>query len=210
MTKVIAVQIPFQESLFENRAVQACIYKDNNIYTYDKFGKFIEKKNYSDYINVIRFAVKEGKYTWTDFEITPGQIIKRNFNQEILVGDEVIEPIGKKKVSNKSISEITIKLFNEFLKTINKNSREMVDALKASFDDSLFRSEIENIVAEDTIDELSDLDKEIVVRSRIEGYKYIVRYVKEALEEDTHDKAIRINYFFRRVFNLELNSYIEF
>lgn len=208
--RIIAVQFPFQENFFENQGVQACAYADNFIYVYDKYGRFIEKKSYGEYINVVKFLVKEGKYEWTDIGITPGEIVKRNFNQDILIGDEVRNPLEKLDIPKKPVSEITIKLFNEFLKTTNKNSREMVEALRSSFEDGLFRSEIENIIKEDVLSELSELDKEIVVRTRIEGYKYIISYVKESLQEDTHDKYIKINYFFRRVFNLEINSYILF
>lgn len=208
--RIIAVQFPFQESFFENQGVQACVYNNNFIYVYDKYGQFIEKKSYGEYINVVKFLIKEGKYEWTDIYIKPGEIVKRNFNQDIIIGDEVRNPLEKLDLARKPVSDITIKLFNEFLKTTNRNSREMVEALRSSFDDGLFRSEIENIIKDDVLSELSELDKEIIVRTRIEGYKYIISYVKESLQEDAHDKYIKINYFFRRVFNLEINSYISF
>jgi hypothetical protein len=155
-------------------------------------------------------VVKEGKYEWTDFYIEEGQIIGRDYDFNILVDGRVIEPFTKLQMQNPGkISDLTLKLFNEFLKTCNKDNRDMVEALKISFQDGFFRKEVDDIVKNDVVKELSNLDKEIIIRTKIEGQRYIVKYVKELLVSDNYDKYIDINYFFRRLFNLEIYQYIS-
>ena len=137
--------------------------------------------------------------------------MSRDFDGNIVIDTNIKETFTRFDVENRStISNLTLKLFNEFLKTCNKENRDMVEALKISFKDGFFRKEVEDIVKNDELNELSNLDKEIIVRSKIEGQKYIIKYVKELLSSANYDKYIDINYFFRRLFNLEIFNYIEF
>jgi hypothetical protein len=53
-----------------------------------------------------------------------------------------------------------------------------------------------------------NIDKEIVVRSKVEGQGYVVKYVKNLLLSENYDKYIDINYYFRRLFNLEIYQYV--
>lgn len=209
--KIIAVEIPFLISYLPVEPMHACAYKDGKVYVYDTFGNLLAPKDYNTQINVIEHAVKEGKYEFTDFLIEEGQIIARDYDYNILVDSNIIDTFDKDKVQKISaISNLTLKLFNEFLKTCNKDNKDMVEALKISFQDGFFRKEVEDIVKNDVITELSNLDKEIIVRSKIEGEKYIVKYVKKLLTSESYDKYIDINYYFRRLFNLEIYQYIAF
>lgn len=207
--KVIAVEVPFLISYLPVEPVQACVYRDGQVYIYNTSGELLSPKEYPSYIETVEHAIKEGRYEWTDFYIEEGQVIARDYDYNILVENKVIEPFEKLQTQNTGIiSNLTLKLFNEFLKTCNKDNKDMVEALKISFQDGFFRKEVEDIVKNDVINELSNLDKEIVVRTKIEGQGYIVKYVKQLLSSDNYDKYIDINYFFRRVFNLEIYQYI--
>lgn len=207
--KVIAVEIPFLISFLPVEAVPACVYKDGQVHIYSALGELISPKNYSTYIDTIEHTIKEGRYEWTDFTIEEGQIIGRDYDYNILVDNKIVEPFTKLQTQQPGIiSNLTLKLFNEFLKTCNKDNHDMVEALKISFSDGFFRKEVEEIVKNDVITELSNLDKEIIVRTKVEGQGYIVKYVKRLLSSDSYDKYIDINYFFRRIFNLEIYQYI--
>ena len=209
--KIIAVEIPFLISYLPVEPIHACAYKDGQVYIYDTFGNLVAPKDYSKYIATIEHAIKEGKYEWTDFTIDEDQIIARDYDYNILVDNNIIEPFTKVQAQRQgTISNLTLKLFNEFLKTCNKDNKDMVEALKISFQDGFFRKEVEEIVKNDVITELSNLDKEIVVRTKIEGEKYIIKYVKYLLSSESYDKYIDINYYFRRLFNLEVYQYILF
>lgn len=209
--KIMAVEIPFLISYLPVEPMHACAYKDGQVYIYDTFGNLAVPKDYKKYISTIEHAIKEGKYEWSDFSIEEGQIIARDYDYNILVDNNIIEPFAKVQSQRQgTISNLTLKLFNEFLKTCNKDNKDMVEALKISFQDGFFRKEVEEIVKNDVITELSNLDKEIVVRSKIEGEKYIIKYVKGLLSSSSYDKYIDINYYFRRLFNLEIYQYISF
>lgn len=206
---VIAVEIPFLISYLPVEPVQACVYKEGKVYIYDTYGNIVSPKEYGSYIDTVEHVIKEGRYEWADITIEEGQIIARDYDYNILVDNKVVEPFTKLQMQKPgSISNLTLKLFNEFLKTANKDNKDMVEALKISFSDSFFRKEVEDIVKNDVIRELSNLDKEIVVRCKVEGQSYIVKYVKKLLSSENYDKFIDINYFFRRLFNLEIYQYL--
>lgn len=209
--KIIAVEIPFLISYLPVEPIHACALKDDKVYIYDTFGNLIVPKDYQNYIATIEHAVKEGKYEWADLTINEGQIIARDYDYNILVDNNIVDLFEKNKTQKVgTISNLTLKLFNEFLKTCNKDNRDMVEALKISFQDGFFRKEVEEIVKNDSITELSNLDKEIIVRAKAEGEKYIIRYVKMLLGSESYDKYIDINYYFRRLFNLEIYQFISF
>jgi hypothetical protein len=73
--RVIAVEIPFLISFQKVEPVQACVYKEGKVFIYNLFGNTLCPKNYSEYINTVDHAVKEGKYEWSDFYIEEGKII---------------------------------------------------------------------------------------------------------------------------------------
>lgn len=208
---VIAVEIPFLISYLPVEPVQACVFKEEKVYIYDTYGNTVSPKEYGSYIDTVENVIKEGRYEWTDFVIDEGQIISRDYDYNILIDNKIIEPFTKLQMQKPGmISNMTLKLFNEFLKTANKDNTDMVEALKISFSDGFFRKEVEDIVKNDVIKELTNLDKEILVRCKVEGHKYVVKYVKKLLSSENYDKFIDINYFFRRLFNLEIYQYLSF
>jgi hypothetical protein len=208
--KVIAVENPFMISFLPSVPVKACVLFNNEIYISSN-SELFKMDTYEGYIDVVDHAVKEGKYEWADFNIKQHSFIDKDFDGNIIIDKSVVEPFKTlDDTGNKEISNRILTLFNEFLRHCNKDNLEMVEALNICLKDGFFRKEVNEIVENDIMDKLSNLDKEIIVRSKIEGTKYITNYVKRLLKSSAHDKYIDINYFFRRIFNLERFNYIKF
>jgi hypothetical protein len=211
MLKVLAIESPFLISFKMKEAVNACVVKNGDIYIYNTFKELIPVGKYASYIDTIRHAVREGRYEWTDFIILTGNLISKDYDCNILVDNTNVESFSKLKEGGKSkISDKALKLFNLFLRTVNNDNPDMVNTLEISSNDGFFRKEVEEIISVDVVDELSNLDKEIIVCTKFEGSCYIQNYVDNHLKSGKPDRFIDINYFFRRLFNLEVNNYISF
>lgn len=208
--KVIAIEIPFLITFLPNEPVRACAMKDKKLHIYTSKGSLLNSTEYEQYIDIVAHAVNEGRFEWCDIDVEEGQKLTRNYDHDIFVDDSPREPFARLESNKqKGFSDTTLKLFNEFLKACNKDNKDMVNALEISYKDGFFRKEVEQIVQDDTVDELGWLDKEIIVRCRLEGPKYVIEYVKKLWRLEDHDKFIDINYFFRRVLNLEKHNYIS-
>lgn len=208
---VIAVEKQFLISFIPFAPINTCLLINDDIYISSRNGNLFLMKKYDEYIEFVNHAVKEGRYEWTDFCINEDDIVCKDFNNNIIVNNKIIEPFSKlDDTGNKKISNTTLKLFNSFLKSCNKDNADMVEALSVSFSDGFFRTEVDSIIKYDSIDELSNLDKEIIVRCKAENTKYIKKYVNELLNSNDYDKYININYFFRRIFILEKFNYLNF
>ncbi|MBU7007150.1 hypothetical protein [Phosphitispora fastidiosa] len=209
--RLIAIEYPFFISYAESEPVSACGLWEDDLCLYTNRGEIIKMAEYSSYIGTVRHVIDEGRYEWTDLTIKPGQIVSRDYDYDIMLDGIQTEPFQKLPgVNNKSMSTVTLKLFNEFLKKANSNHKDMVEALTISFHNGLFRKEIEEIVQNDVINGLSNLQKEMIVRCRLEGKGFIINHIKELLDSEKYDKLIEINYFFRKLFVLEINDYLSF
>lgn len=208
MLKVIAVEIPFLISFLPKQPVNAIVTDNYEIYIYSKFQELVSIGSYMSYIETICHRVKEGKYEWVDFTIEEGDCIHKDYGNNIMINNEPIICFlnngGKKKISDKFL-----KLFNNFLKKVNKQNKDMTNALEIALNDGFFREQVEEIISDDEVNELSNLDKEIIVRLKIEGSRFIEKYVETTLEIENPERFMNINYFFRRIFNLEVNTYLE-
>lgn len=207
---IIAIESPLVISLQGFNYVNACIYKNKNIYLYNKYGELVSKHDYKQYIDTLDYAVKEGRYDWMDFHIYSGEIITRDWEGNIYVDGIKVDTFSKPDNQCKGqVSYKTLKLFNQFLQYINKDNPEMIEALKTTLQDGYFRQQIKEIIKNDLIEDLSPLDMEIIVRTKIEGSSYVEKYVESMLKSTHPDKYVDINYFFRKVFNLEIYGYIS-
>ncbi|MFZ5353837.1 MAG: hypothetical protein ACOZCL_14095 [Bacillota bacterium] len=208
--KVIAVEIPFMISNLPKEAVNACIYLNGKLYMLTRYG---ELKLIGDYnnIDVLVHAINEGRYEWADFSIEEGRCIYRDYDNDVIVDDKFVALFPTYSDSSlERISNIGLKLFNDFLRISNKDNKDMNEALNISFNDGFFRKEVLSIVKDDVVTELYNTDKEIIVRTKLEGKDFIIKKVKEMLKSESPDKFIDINYLFRRMFVMEKYGYIAF
>ncbi|HEX3031543.1 MAG TPA: hypothetical protein VHS59_04785 [Bacillota bacterium] len=208
--QVIAVEIPYLVSYRSADRVNACVVRDKSLFLYTIFKELVPLGKYSHNINHLVYAIKEGRYDWVDFTIENGQTVWRSYDNDILLDDEQIVSFRKLSREPSKISEASLRQFNDFLKISNRHSSEMQSSLNQAYNEGIFRAEIEEIVNQDMVRHLAPLDKEIVVRSKQEGLSFLKSYVDQLLIADRSDKYLEINYFFRRVFDLEVNNYISF
>lgn len=208
--QVIAVELPYLISYRSADQVTCCIIREKSLYLYTSDKDLVPLGKYAQNINHLLHVIREGRYEWTDFSMLPGQTISRGNNNEIIQDDYLAISFQRHREERSRISENSLKHFNDFLKISNRHSAEMQFSLNQAYYEGVFRAEIEEIVSQDKVYHLNPLDKEIVVRSRLEGTDFLRSYVDRHLATDRSDRYLEINYFFRRVFDLEVNNYISF
>jgi hypothetical protein len=208
--RVIAVEKVSVGSSDSVEPAIACVYKDNLLHVYDTFGELYHQKEYFGNFDSLEYLIKKGKYEWTDFYIEKGQLITRDINENIVVEGDTIDPFVPLEQGNNGISDVSLKIFFEFLKTVNKNNPEALDTLMKSFQSGEFRKNVENIVNSSPFKEFNDTDKELIVKCKIDGYQHIVDVIKKQLKNGDYYKFDEINYMFSRLFKLEKNNYIVF
>lgn len=192
--------------------VRSYIYFNGFICFYSEQGKAYNKKEYIEFIDFVRRAVASKKYEWTDFWINKGQLISRDKSNNIHVDTEMISPISNRNRLAGNVSEMSLKLFYEFLRHVNEGNESKLSTLDVSYDKNILKDKVEKIVKSIQNKQLIERDIEIIVRTKIEGYNYIESYVKSVLNSDsdseTESKYQKINSFFNRVFFLETYGYI--
>jgi hypothetical protein len=186
----------------------ACVFKDRLLHVYDTFGELYHQKEYFGSFESLEYLIKKGKYEWTDFYIEKGQLITRDIHNNIVVEGQIIDPFLPLEEGNNGISDVTLKIYYEFLKTLNKNDANALETLKGSFESGEFRREIEQMIAASPFKEFNDVDKQLIVRIKIDGYQYIVDRIKDTLKKGDYYRFDEINYMFSRIFKLEKNNYI--
>lgn len=208
--KVIAIEQPFLISFERMKPINAFVVYEEDLFIYTN-GQKIFVDNYKEYMDNVNHLIDEGRFEWALFDIEEGQLLFKDFDDAINVDETIVQSFSEISAAKPSrISDCTLKLFNNFLKECNKDSKDMCAALTMSFQDGYFRTEIDGIVAKDEFDKPTQLDKEIIVRCNLEGVAYITNYTNRLLESNKPDKFIDINYFFRRIFNLERFNYLTF
>jgi uncharacterized protein (DUF1499 family) len=188
--------------------VRAYIYYNGYICFYNTQGRAYNQQEYIKYIDFVKQAVNSNRYEWTDFWINKGQILKRDKTENIHLDNELITPIKSKSRIIGNVSDLSLKLFYDFLNTINENYANKLTALKDSYEKGVLKDKVERIVKSIPSKKLIEKDGEIIVRTRIEGYNYISSYIKTILRSDLKNKNEIINALFSRVFFLEMHGYI--
>jgi hypothetical protein len=209
MMLVIAYENRFTLDFKPIKYINTCVLKGTEVYLYNSLQEFIPLGNYHNCIDSISHVIKQGTYAWAFFPICEGDVITF-YIDNVMINNEMVEVINRLAPGRNGISNRTLKSFNDFLKLSDKDNPNMVNALGQSLHDGYFRKEVEKIIKDDMIITLSNLDQEIIVRSRIEGRQFVNNYVEKELRSEKVDLYININYFFRRLFNLEVNNYISF
>lgn len=208
--RVIAVE---NVSVGSSDAVEpaiACVFKEKLLHVYDTFGELYNQKEYFGSFESLEYLIKKNKYEWTDFYVEKGQLITRDIYGNIVVEGDVIDPFLPLEEGGGKISNVSLKIYYEFLKTKNKDNAEAMTTLQNSFESGELKNEIESIVNNSPFKEFNDIDKELIVRCKIDGYNYIINSIKKHLKTGDYYRFDDINYMFSRLFKLEKNNYISF
>lgn len=189
--------------------IRSYIYYNGYICFYNTQGRAYNKQEYSKYIEFVKQAVDADRYEWTDFWINKGQIITKDKSNNIYVDSELIKPFTSITRLAGNVNEPSLKLFYEFLKSVNKDDENKLSALETTYTNGALQDKVKKIVKNMSAKQLDNIDKEIIVRTKIEGYSYIESYVKSVLSTNKNDKHEIVNGFFSRLFFLEMYGYLS-
>lgn len=206
--RVIAVEKIHVGSLDSVEPVIACVYKDKLLHVYDTFGELYHQKEYFGSFESLDYLIKKGKYEWTDFYIEKGQLITRDMHGNIVVEGDVIDPFIPFEEGNNGVSDVSLKIYYEFLRTVNKSKPDSMQQLEDCFKSGELKQEIEDMVIKSPFKQFNDVDKELIVRLKIEGYQFLVNCIKKFLKSGDYYRIDEINYMFSRLFKLEKNNYV--
>lgn len=206
--RIIAVET-YDDFIFDQLAIISCAYKDGQFLVYDTFGQLYYQKEYFTDFSSLDYWVKKGRYEWTDFSIRTGQLVFRDAEGSILVDDKKVKSFNPLTDEIRDVSNVSLKLFHEFLKSINRNYPDNYSDVLRSYKSGDFQKEIRQIISENYLEELLAIDKEIIVKSRIMGREYLIDYVRNLLSSDDDMKIHKITFFFTRLFKLEASNYIK-
>ena len=211
MNKVNVIAI--SKSLNSSDGLDVYVYEEGNIYLYSKNNLIKIKWDYQDKIHEIAFEVDEGTLEWVDIWITNGQQISRN-GSIILLDNKKVKPFKKlSKDEFAKIGPVTSKIFNEFLRSRDIGNEDLRRFTKESFDEGFFTKTIADImeyVHDYCMEEsdLNNLDKQIIIRAKIEGYKFIIDFMKNLLANSNRGDEF-CQKFLTRVFMLESQNFIK-
>lgn len=208
--RVIAYEIPFTMGYEFIKPINTCVAIDDMVYIYNTLRELIPVGKYEYCIDTVKHAVREGKYDWAYISISENDNVSYSLDDNVLVNDQEVKTFPGDHSPKGKISNRTMIMFNDFLKTANRDNPDMVEALGISLNDGFFRKQLEEIIEGDSVGELSSMEKEIIVRSVFEGRQFIADYVASLMKSNKADRYLDINYFFRRVFNLEVYQYLSY
>lgn len=206
--RVIAVEI-YDDFIFDQQAIISCVYKDGQFLVYDTFGQLYHQKEYFTDFSSLDYWVQKGCYEWTDFSIPTGQLVFRDTEGSILVDRKKVKSFNPLIDEIGDVSNVSLKIFHEFLKSINRNYPDNYSDILRSYKSGDFQKEIRQIISENYLEELLPIDKEIIIKSRILGREYLIDYVRKLLSSDDDMKIHKITFFFTRLFKLEASNYIK-
>lgn len=189
-------------------------YKNGKVFLYSPQWDLETNWPYKDKIVDISFMADDEIVDWVDIWIEDGQEIKRQGSHIYIDGNRVVTFKRLTDETFSIISPVSAKLYNEYTKSRNKGNNETRNFLKETFDEGLFTKEIAEIIEDnfDTvigINELNSMDKQIIVRTKIEGYRFVINFIKNLLHSGVEEKEDYCETFFSRVFLLETQNFIE-
>lgn len=207
--RVVAVETV--NDFFDNREpIVGCVYKDSELLIYDVFGNLWQSKDYlGDFARLDQY-IKKGKYDWTDFTISSGQVISRD-DKGILTVDGWKTPCFR-RISGGSgeISPATMALFRNYLDAVDKHDPGIVWDSFCKVQDEDLERKIRKSITPDRLEDLSYFDKEIIVKTRIFGRKFVIDYLRDLKYSEFDPKINKVVFFFNRLFTLEVSNYIYF
>lgn len=191
-----------------------CIYKDDKIYVHSPKDGTNKSFDYQEKIREIALGVDKGLYEWVDLNIENGQKISM-YEGKYSIDQKQVQPFNKlseEEFSN--IGAVTTKIYSEFLCSKEKEQSGLREILKMAHEEGAFTNQISNIVEnyyQQIIEpsDLGNLDKQIIIRIKIEGYKYIINFMKNILESGHEKRYEYCDMFMSRVFVLESQNYIK-
>lgn len=188
--------------------VRAYIYYNGDICFYSTQGRAYNKQDYIEYIDFVKQGIDKERYEWTNFWINKGQVIARDKKDNIFVDTEIVKPFPvRSKLLNK-LSDLSMSIYYDYLRSINQENETKLIQLQDSFEKGVLRDRIERAIKSTKKRELDATDGEIIVRTKIEGYNFIMHTVKSLLNSNIPNRQEQINIFFNRVFYLELQGHI--
>lgn len=207
---MIAISKEFNSS----KELDVYVYKNGKIFLYSPQWDLEINWDYEEKIEELVFKVEDGILEWVDIEIEDGQEITREGNK-IFIQGSIIEKF--KRLTDETfaiIGPVTSKIYNEYVRSREKGHEETREFFKDSFSQGSFTKQIADIV-ETSFDipleevDLNSLDKQIIVRVKIEGRKFIINFVKNLLHSDDPEKEEYCAIFFSRIFMLETQNFIK-
>lgn len=206
--------IAISKKLNSSNELDVYVYKDDKIFLYSPQWELEINWNYEEKVEELVFEVENNRLDWTDIEIQDGQEIKKQGNK-FLVDNKRIEAF--KRLTDETfaiIGPVTSKIYNEYVRSREKGHEGTRKFFKDSFNEGLFTKQMSDIV-ETSFDipleevDLNSLDKQIIVRTKIEGRKFIINFVKNLLHSNDSEKEEYCAIFFSRLFMLETQNFIK-
>lgn len=203
--RVVAVETMCD--FIDNREpIMGCVYKDNELLIYDVFGNLWHSKDYLGDFAALDSCIKKGKFDWTDFTINSGQVISRD-DKGVLTVDGWKTPCFRKlSAGTGEISSATMALFREYLEVVDKYNPGIVAESFGGYGN--LEQEIRESISADGLQDLSGFDKQIIVKARIFGRKFVLNYLRDLKYSEIDPQINQAFFFFSRLFTLEVSNYI--
>lgn len=203
---MIVVAVQRYDDLSGSRvAVSACVLQNQQAHLYTEYQELIHLGTWSDMAETLHHLSLEGRYEWTYLVAEPGDLLQRGLGGRLYRNGRRVRTHTVLPDASGTISEVSLRLFNELLRQVHAEQPDMCDALETSFYDGYFRAEVDKLLEHDPLG-LDTLAKEIITRVRVEGISYLTdqpRVKAGAAQWWT-------NHLFRRLFNAERQKYISF
>lgn len=197
-----------------NKEWQIYAYKDNRIYLYSPQWELDTSWGYDSKIKNIAIDVDNEVLEWVDLYIEDGQEISKT-NGEYFIDNQKAEPF-RRLTSDvfANVGIISAKIYSEFLISKDSDDAGEKEFLKECFEDGLFLKEISDIIESDfqtpiEISELNDIDKQIIIRTKIEGYDFVIQFIKGLINSEFEEKQDYCIMFLNRVIMLESQNFIK-
>lgn len=145
------------------------------------------------------YATVGGFPCWTDLVVTTeDRLLGFGHDDEVLVNGVRTEALPPLSMEQGRISTASLALYRHFLRFagLNQSARSL-------------RKSVESIVAESQLGDLTQSDRELVVRARVEGFVYPLKRLKNIAADEDPRKLERATSIFARLFLLERANYID-
>lgn len=189
--------------------VLAVIHQAGELFLFTDERELLPIGRYRDWITTLVALVDRERYMWVDLQATPRSTLRRRGRGALIHNGRRVKPFTPLRHGAGAISVTSLLTFNQFLRDQNNEQAEMVEALQLSLTDGYFLSHVKSIIKDDRITVLTDLHGQIIIRAKIEGEAFLETYIKEASGQPNVEFFFTVNQFFRILFNLEVNRFVN-